>query len=96
MTARAKRLTVIGTVLGLAVVYFQIATWFERRVIDAQRPAIRDGSGQRYVDRDRLMADVMLLASSRMGGRRTGTPGGLAAREWIASQFRTIATPIAR
>jgi Zn-dependent M28 family amino/carboxypeptidase len=36
------------------------------------------------------MADVMLLASAPMDGRRTGTPGGRKARGWIASEFRAI------
>ena len=90
MTRRAKRRAIGLTVVAAAVVYYQTATWLERRAIDAQRPAIAGGTGQHYVDRDRLMADVTLLASSEMGGRRTGSPGGLKARAWIASQFRDI------
>jgi hypothetical protein len=97
VTPRVKRGIGVAAVVGAAVVYFQIATWIERRAIDAQRPAIASGSGQRYVDRDRLMADVTLLASSEMAGRRTGTPGGLKAREWIAGQFRAIElTPVGK
>jgi len=90
VTTRAKRRVIGVTVVAAAFVYYQTATWLERRTIDAQRPALAGGSGPRYVDRDRLMADVTLLASSEMGGRRTGSPGGLKAREWIASQFKAI------
>ena len=90
MTRRAKRRAIALTVVAAAIVYYQAATWLAWRAIDAQRPAIAGGTGPHYVDRDRLMADVTLLASSQMGGRRTGSPGGRKAREWIASQFRDI------
>jgi Zn-dependent M28 family amino/carboxypeptidase len=79
----------VAVVFGTIVVYWQTATWFERRAIDARRP-MPTGAAPRYVDRDRLMADVTLLASPQMEGRRTGSPGGLKAREWIVAQFRAI------
>lgn len=90
LTRRAKRRIAAAAVVGTAFVYFQIATWLETRAIEAQRPVVAGGSGERHADRDRLMADVTLLASSEMGGRRTGSEGGLKARAWIVNQFRAI------
>ncbi len=90
MTPRRKRLVRAALVIGVAIVFWQTATWLERRAIDAQRPVNASGAGPHYVDRDQLIADVTVLASPQMEGRRTGTPGGLKAREWIVSQFRAI------
>lgn len=42
------------------------------------------------LDGDRLMEAVRTLASPRFEGRRSGTPGNAAAREWIAERFRAI------
>lgn len=44
----------------------------------------------RHVDRAQLMRDVETLASAAFEGRRTGTPGGLRARQWLIDQFRAI------
>ena len=40
------------------------------------------------VDRAQLMRDLTTLASPAFEGRRTGSPGSLAARQWIVDQFR--------
>src|SRR5215470_903941 len=39
---------------------------------------------------DRIRADVARLAADDWAGRRAGTPGGEAAGEWIAAEFRRI------
>jgi Zn-dependent M28 family amino/carboxypeptidase len=44
----------------------------------------------RYVDRAQLMRDVETLAAQEFEGRRTGTPGGLRARQWLVDQFEAI------
>ena len=44
----------------------------------------------RYVDRTQLMRDVETLAAPDFEGRRTGTPGGLRAQQWLIDQFRAI------
>lgn len=44
----------------------------------------------RYADRAQLMRDVTTLASPPFEGRRSGSPGGIRAREWIVAQFRAI------
>jgi hypothetical protein len=72
------------------VLYWQPATLLERRAIASRRPAIASGAGQRSFDRDRLLADVTLLASAQMMAAARGTPGGRKAREWIASEFQAI------
>jgi Zn-dependent M28 family amino/carboxypeptidase len=42
------------------------------------------------VDADRLLATVRTLASPAFEGRRTGTSGGLKARDWVAARFKAI------
>ena len=44
----------------------------------------------RHVDRAQLMRDVETLATPAFGGRRTGTPGALKARQWLVDQFSAI------
>ena len=44
----------------------------------------------RYVDRARLMRDVTTLAAPAFEGRRTGSPGGFKARQWLVDQFTAI------
>jgi hypothetical protein len=51
----------------------------------------------RRLDPEALMTTVRTLASPEFEGRRTGTPGGLKAREWVLGRFKTIGvTPAAR
>src|SRR5262245_43323044 len=89
MTARVKATGAVCAVIIAAALYFQTTTGPGRRAITAPEPAIASGS-TRSVDRDRLMADMTLLASSQMQGRETGTPGGRKARAWIVGQFQAI------
>jgi Zn-dependent M28 family amino/carboxypeptidase len=42
------------------------------------------------VDADRLMSTVTRLADPKFEGRAAGSPGGIAARGWIAERFRAI------
>ncbi|WP_445425922.1 M28 family peptidase [Alishewanella sp. HL-SH06] len=42
------------------------------------------------LDPDRLLADLSWLAAAERQGRAPGTPGGIAARLWIAEQFAEI------
>ena len=42
------------------------------------------------IDADRLMSAVTLLADPKFEGRAAGSPGGIAARGWIAERFRAI------
>jgi Zn-dependent M28 family amino/carboxypeptidase len=42
------------------------------------------------IDADRLMSTVTWLADAKFEGRATGSPGGIAARGWIAERFRSI------
>ena len=63
------------TCLGLAVLVAVCAS--------AQSAALR-------IDADRLMSTVALLADPKFEGRAAGSPGGIAARGWIAERFRAI------
>jgi Zn-dependent M28 family amino/carboxypeptidase len=65
----------IRRLLWIPIVVFQLP------LMAAQSPA-------RHVDREQLMRDLTTLASPAFGGRRTGTPGALMARQWIIEQFR--------
>ena len=47
-------------------------------------------SARRRIDADRLMSTVALLADPKFEGRAAGSPGGIAARGWIAERFRAI------
>ena len=47
-------------------------------------------SGTSAVDVARLRADVTYLASDKLEGRRTGTPGAAAAAEYIAGEFKRL------
>lgn len=42
------------------------------------------------INSEQLMADLRWLADAERQGRAPGTPGGIAAREWIAEQFANI------
>ncbi|WP_423187820.1 M20/M25/M40 family metallo-hydrolase [Alishewanella sp. d11] len=42
------------------------------------------------INSEQLMADLHWLAAAERQGRAPGTPGGIAAREWIAAQFADI------
>ncbi len=54
-------------------------------------------SGTPRIDPDALMTTVRTLASPEFEGRRSGTPGGLKAREWVAGRFQAIGmTPAGR
>ena len=85
-----RRLGVLVTVLS-AFVYFQAVTRVEERAIGTQpSPSAAKATAAHYVDRDQLMRDVSTLSGPEFEGRRTGTPGGVKARQWIARQFMTI------
>src|SRR5687767_8331235 len=57
-------------------------------VLVLQLPLSAQTAPARHVDRAQLMRDLTILASPDFEGRRTGTPGSLKARGWIAQQFR--------
>ncbi|GHG59567.1 aminopeptidase [Alishewanella longhuensis] len=42
------------------------------------------------INSEQMMADLRWLADAERQGRAPGTPGGIAAREWIAEQFAAI------
>lgn len=42
------------------------------------------------VDGDRMTRTVVTLAGPAFAGRRTGTPGGVAARDWLGDQIRGL------
>jgi Zn-dependent M28 family amino/carboxypeptidase len=91
MTFRARRRLAGLTLVAALFLYVRTATCVERRSIAAQAPAVATaGAVAHHVDRDRLMATVRHLSSAEFAGRRTGTPGGLAARAWITGQFKAI------
>lgn len=53
-------------------------------------PAAQAVSEAPVVDAERLMADLRYLASDELAGRGVGTPGNVAAREYIVSAFERI------
>lgn len=45
---------------------------------------------KQQLDAERMMADLRWLADPAREGRAPGTPGGLAARQWLVQQFQQI------
>ena len=89
-----KKRRIIGlTIFATGFIWFQVAGRFEGSRIDAQRqtrPASQTAQASLRIDSDRLMAAVTTLADPKWEGRATGSPGGIAARNWIVEQFKTI------
>jgi hypothetical protein len=87
---RPRRLIGLGLVAAVFV-WMQVAGYLEARRVDAQRGARPVTSSQPAalrIDSDRLMSTVQTLTEARFEGRRTGTPGGLAARGWIQDRMK--------
>ena len=74
---------------AVAVIHPSVATRFDVAGIAAQAPDLSASSAPR-ADRDELMRVVRTLAAPELGGRRTGTPGGLAARRFIRDAFEDL------
>ena len=90
MTLKPRRLIVLGLVAA-GIVWMQVAGYLEARRIDLQRgarPPVATQPAALRVDSERLMTTVQTLAEARFEGRRTGTPGGLAARAWILERMK--------
>ncbi|HYG11539.1 MAG TPA: M20/M25/M40 family metallo-hydrolase, partial [Pyrinomonadaceae bacterium] len=51
--------------------------------------AQQGGAGQGVVSMERLRAHITYLASDKLDGRRTGTPGATAAAQYIAQEFES-------
>jgi Zn-dependent M28 family amino/carboxypeptidase len=68
-----------------------VAGRFEASRIEAQREAHVPGqpAGLR-IDSERLIQTVATLADAKFEGRAAGSPGGIAAREYVLERFKTI------
>jgi Peptidase family M28 len=88
-----KRRRLIGLGLVAAVVgWMFVAGYLEARRIDAQRgsrPVTSAHPASLRIDSDRLMSTVQTLTDPWYEGRRTGSPGGIAARAWIQERMRS-------
>jgi hypothetical protein len=86
---RAIRRTVLVAIVFL---YAGAAASVEERHLDQQRSARSpdSNSAPSKLDAEAILATIRTLASSPYEGRRTGTPGGLRARDWIARRFKEI------
>jgi hypothetical protein len=88
---RARLRAMVWSVAGGAVMCALVAQRLERPAIAAQQPAVAIPTDRRAgVDRDELMRVVRTLSSPDLQGRRTGSPGGLAARRFIRDAFQTM------
>ena len=89
---KTRRIIGLG-IVAAAFVWFQAAGRFEASRIDQQRqtrpPAQAQAAGLR-IDSERLMAAVTTLGDPKFEGRAAGSPGGIAAREWIVERFKAI------
>ena len=81
-TRRIIGLSIVATLL----IWFQDAGRFEASRIDEQRQARPVTQGQASslrIDSERLMSSVTTLSDAKFEGRAAGSPGGIAAREWV-------------
>jgi hypothetical protein len=90
LSLKRRRLIVLG-IVAAGIGWMTVAGYLEAGRIDAQRGARPVTSAQPAalrIDSDRLMSTVQTLTEPRFEGRRTGTPGGLAARAWILERMK--------
>lgn len=80
-TYRRLALALVGTALLYLFVAGRIAGCAAAPLPQGQRTAHHLGDA-------RLMEDLRALASPEMDGRRTGTPGGIKAREYVAKRLQ--------
>ena len=86
--ARASRRAMMWSIVGGVAICASGATALDRSATAAQPPAVAIGT--EHVDRDELMRVVRTLASPDWQGRRTGSPGGRAARQFIRDAFQKM------
>ncbi len=88
-----KRRIIGLSIVATAAVWFQVAGRFEASRIDAQRearvPAPAPAATLR-IDSERLMQTVTALSDAKFAGRAAGSPGGVAAREYVLERFKSI------
>jgi hypothetical protein len=87
-----RRLTIVFLVLA-ALFAYSLQFHPEREDWDGQRTRLAHRSVTvmpQRIDSAQVLGDVRSLASPAMEGRKTGTPGGKMAREYILSRFREL------
>jgi Zn-dependent M28 family amino/carboxypeptidase len=89
-----KTRRIIGlSIVATGFIWFQVAGRFEASRIDEQRetrPASQAQAAGLRIDSERLMSSVTTLADPKFEGRAAGSPGGIAAREWIVERFKHV------
>jgi hypothetical protein len=83
--SRGGRRTLALSAVALVIVSAAVASRIDRQAIAAPQSVTTPAASR--VDRDQLMQAVRTLASPEFEGRRTGSPGGLAARRFIRDAF---------
>lgn len=83
---RFRRFLIVAPLFALVL---GTLTFVEQRRLAAALPD-RSVAGEPRLDAARLMADVTELASPKLEGRLTGSPGGARARAMIVERFKTI------
>jgi hypothetical protein len=86
-----RRRVVALSLVAASVIWISVAGYLEARRIDAQRgarPVTTAQTAPLRIDSDRLMSTVQTLTDPWYEGRRTGTPGGVAARAWIQERMK--------
>ncbi|MGH9386766.1 MAG: M28 family peptidase [Vicinamibacterales bacterium] len=90
MILKPRRL--IGlSIVAAGLVWMTIAGYLEARRIDSQRgsrPVTTAQPAAMRIDSERLMSTVQTLSEPRFEGRRTDSPGGIAARAWILERMK--------
>jgi hypothetical protein len=89
---KKRRLIGLG-VVATAALWFLVAGRFEASRIDAQRDArlaTQPRAENLRIDSERLMTTVTTLADPKFEGRAAGSPGGIAARDYVLARFKSI------
>ncbi len=85
-TPRIVGLSVVAT----GFIWFQAAGHYEASGIQAQRQAAAQAKpAASRINGDRLMSTVTTIADPKWEGRAAGSPGGLAARAFVADRFKS-------
>jgi hypothetical protein len=89
LSKRARRRIALLTLVGAGLMYGAVATRVERgRIAARARQVARVAPHAHRVDRATLMADLRALADPSLEGRRTGSPGGVRARAYVADALQ--------
>lgn len=85
---RSRRLRL--TIASVVVAGLGIGRFVESRRLDVRLPTDSDARHVARLDAEQMLLDLRILASDRLGGRATDTPGGTLASQLVATRFTEL------